>query len=60
MHGLGSLLLSNPWFVKFPFHLEINVPESEGRMDWHKSKLLEVQCEVSTVSDDLWSCVYQV
>ncbi len=35
--------------VNFAFHLEIKVPESGGT----ESMLLEVQCEVSTVSDDL-------
>ncbi len=48
------------------FHLEIKVPESGGRVERHRIKLLEVQCEVSTVSDDLgchvicwcWSTVF--
>ncbi len=51
--------------VNFPFNLEIKVPESGGRMERH-IMLLEVQCEVSTVSDDLgchvicwcWSTVF--
>ncbi len=50
--------------VNFAFHLEIKVPESGGRVERHL--LLEVQCEVSTVSDDLgchvicwcWSTVF--
>ena len=37
------------------FNLEIKVPESGGRMERHK--WLEVQCEVSTVGDDLRSHV---
>ncbi len=48
------------------FHLEIKLPESGGRVERHRIKLLEVQCEVSTVSDDLgchvicwcWSTVF--
>ncbi len=48
-----GLLLSGPkssfqMKVNFAFHLEIKVPESGGRVE-----RLEVQCEVSTVSDDL-------
>ncbi len=47
--------------VNFAFNLEIKVPESGGRVE-----RLEVQCEVSTVSDDLgchvicwcWSTVF--
>ncbi len=38
--------------VHFAFHLEIKVPESGGRLNT-ESKLLEVQCKVSEVSDDL-------
>ncbi len=69
-----GLLLSGPKFsfqtkVHLAFHLEIKVWSLEK--DWRdtESKLLEVQCEVSTVSDDLgcrdvcwcWSTVfYQV
>ncbi len=37
--------------VNLVFHLEIRVPESGGRGT--ESMLLEVQCEVSTVSDGL-------
>ncbi len=52
--------------VNFAFHLEIKVPESGGRVRGTESMLLEVQCEVSTVSDDLgchvicwcWSTVF--
>ncbi len=64
-----GLLLSGPkssfqMKVHFAFHLEIKVPESGGRGT--ESMLLEVQCEVSTVSDDLgchvicwcWSTVF--
>ncbi len=51
--------------VNLAFHLEIKVPESGGRVERHRM-LLEVQCEVSTVSDDLgchvicwcWSTVF--
>ncbi len=51
---------------KFAFHLEIKGPESGGRVERLRSMLLEVQCEVSTVSDDLgchvicwcWSTVF--
>ncbi len=51
--------------VNVAFHLEIKVLESGGRVERH-SILLEVQCEVSTVSDDLgynvicwcWSTVF--
>ncbi len=39
--------------VNVAFNLEIKVPESGGRVERHRSMLLEVQCEVSTVSDDL-------
>ncbi len=74
-----GLLLSGPkssfqMKVNFAFHLEVKVPESGGRVErhrihvaWrHRSMLLEVQCEVSTVSDDLgchvicwcWSTVF--
>ncbi len=52
--------------VNFAFHLEIKVPESGGRVERHRFMLLEVQWEVSTVSDDLgcnvicwcWSTVF--
>ncbi len=52
--------------VHFAFHLEIKVPESGGREERHRIHVLEVQCEVSTVSDDLgchvicwcWSTVF--
>ncbi len=57
---ITGLLLSGPkssfqMKVNFAFHLEIKVPESGLEEDWRgtESKLLEVQCEVSTVSDDL-------
>ncbi len=66
-----GLLLSGPkssfqMKVNFAFHLEIKVPESGGRVERHRIHLLEVQCEVSTVSDDLgchvicwcWSTVF--
>ncbi len=66
---ITGLLLSGPksFFqmkVNFAFHLEIKVPEEEGRGT--ESMLLEVQCEVSTVSDGLgchvfcwcWSTVF--
>ncbi len=66
-----GLLLSGPkssfqMKVNVAFHLEINVPESGGRVERHRIHLLEVQCEVSTVSDDLgchvicwcWSTVF--
>ncbi len=55
--------------VHLAFNLEIKVPESGGREERHRIHVLEVQCEVSTVSDDLgcrdvcwcWSFVfYQV
>ncbi len=62
-----GLLLSGPkpsfqMKVNFVFHLEIKVPECRGT----ESMLLQVQCEVSTVSDDLgchvicwcWSTVF--
>ncbi len=39
--------------VNFAFHLEIKVPESGEEWRGTESMLLEVQCEVSTVSDDL-------
>ncbi len=39
--------------VNFAFHLEIKVPESGGEWRGTESIFLEVQCEVSTVSDDL-------
>ncbi len=71
---ITGLLLSSPKSsfqikVHFAFHLEIKVPESGGRVEGTESMLLEVQCEVSTVGDDLgchvicwcWSIVfYQV
>ncbi len=52
--------------VHFAFNLEIKVPESGGREERHRIHVLEVQCEVSTVSDDLgcrvicwcWSTVF--
>ncbi len=52
--------------INFAFHLEIKVPESGGREERHRIHVLEVQCEVSTVSDDLgchvicwcWSTVF--
>ncbi len=52
--------------VNFAFNLEIKVPESGGRVERYRIMLLEVQCEVSTVSDDLgchvicwcWSTVF--
>ncbi len=66
-----GLLLSGPkssfqMKVNFAFHLEIKVPESGGRVESTESMLLEVQCEVSKVSDDLgchvicwcWSTVF--
>ncbi len=54
---ITGLLLSGPkssfqMKVNFAFHLEINVPESGGRVERHIIMLLEVQCKVSTVSDD--------
>ncbi len=66
-----GLLLSGPKFsfqmkVNFVFYMEIKVPESGGRVERHRIHVLEVQCEVSTVSDDLgchvicwcWSIVF--
>ncbi len=66
-----GLLLSGPkssfqMKVNFAFHLEIKVPESGGRVERHRIHVLEVQCEVYTVSDDLgchvicwcWSTVF--
>ncbi len=66
-----GLLLSGPKSsfqikVNVAFHLEIKVPESGGRVERHRIHVLEVQCEVSTVSDDLgchvicwcWSTVF--
>ncbi len=52
--------------VHFAFHLEIEVWSLEEERRGTESKLLEVQCEVSTVSDDLgchvicwcWSTVF--
>ncbi len=55
--------------VHFAFHLEIKVPDSSGlEEEWRstESMLLEDQCEVSTVCDDLgchvicwcWSTVF--
>ncbi len=69
-----GLLLSGPkssfhMKVNFAFHLEVKVWSLEEEWRGTESKLLEVQCEVSTVSDDLgcrdvcwhWSIVfYQV
>ncbi len=53
-----GLLLSGPkssfqMKVNFAFNLEIKVPESGGRGERHRIHVFEVQCEVSTVSDDL-------
>ncbi len=48
---LSGLKFSFQIKVNFAFHLEIKVPESGGRVE--SLMLLEVQCEVSTVSDDL-------
>ncbi len=66
-----GLLLSAPkssfqMKVHLAFNLEIKVPESGGREERHRIHVLEVQCEVSTVSDDLgchvicwsWSTVF--
>ncbi len=66
-----GLLLSGPkssfqMKVNFAFHLEIKVPESGEEWRGTEFMLLEVQCEVSTVSDDLgcqvicwcWSTVF--
>ncbi len=55
---ITGLLLSGPkssfqMKVYFAFHLEIKVPESGGRVERHRIHVLEVQCEVFTVSDDL-------
>ncbi len=63
-----GLLLSGPktsfqMKVNFAFRLEIKVPESRGRVERHR---IQVQCEVSTVRDDLschvvcwcWSTVF--
>ncbi len=65
---ITGLLLSAPkssfqMKVNFAFNLEIKVPESGGRVERHRIHVLEVQCEVSTVSDDLgcdviWSTVF--
>ncbi len=49
---LGGPKSSFQMKVNFAFHLEIKVPESGGRVERYRM-LLEVQCEVSTVSDDL-------
>ncbi len=54
----SGLLLSGPKSsyqikVNFAFHLEIKVWSLEEEWRGTKSKLLEVQCEVSKVSDDL-------
>ncbi len=53
-----ELLLSGPkssfqMKVNSAFYLEIKVPESGGRVERHRIHVAEVQCEVSTVSDDL-------
>ncbi len=53
-----GLLLSGPkssfqMTVNVTFNLEIKVPESERRVERHRIHVLEVQCEVSTVSDGL-------
>ncbi len=66
-----GLLLSGPKSsfqikVNFAFHLEIKVWSLEEEWRGTESKLLEVQCEVSEVSDDLgcrdvcwcWSIVF--
>ncbi len=66
-----GLLLSGPkssfqMKVNFAFHLEIKVWSLEEEWRGTESMLLEVQCEVSTVSDDLgchvicwcWSTVF--
>ncbi len=68
---ITGLLLSGPkpsfqMKVNLACHLEIKVPESGERVEDTESMLLEVQCEVSTVSDDLgchvicwcWSTVF--
>ena len=57
-----GLLLSGPQSsfqmkVHFTFHLEIKVQCLEEEWRGTQSKLLEVQCEVSTVSEDLGSHV---
>lgn len=39
--------------VNFACHLEIKVPGSGGRLEKHIVHVVEVQCEVSTVSDGL-------
>ncbi len=63
----GLLLSPLQMKVNFVFHLEIKVPESlEEEWRGTESMLLEVQCEVSTVSGDLgchvicwcWSTVF--
>ncbi len=66
-----GLLLSGPkssfqMKVNFAFNLEIKVPESGGRVERHRIHVVEVQCKVYTVSDDLgchvicwcWSIVF--
>ncbi len=60
--GCGEKELSGPkpsfqMKVNFAFHLEIKVWSLEEEWRGTESMLLEVQCEVSTVSDDLgpWS-----
>ncbi len=68
---ITGLLLSAPkssfqMKVNLAFHLEIRVPESGGREERHRIHVLEVQCEVCTVSDGLgchvicwcWSTVF--
>ncbi len=68
---ITGLLLIGPKYsfqmkVHFAFNLEIKVPESGGKVERHRIHVLEVQCEVSTVSDDLgchvicccWSTVF--
>ncbi len=54
---ITGLLLSGPKSsfqikVNFAFHLEIKIWSLEENWRGTESKLLEVQCEVSTVSDD--------
>ncbi len=70
-----GLLLSGPkssfqMKLNFASHLEIKVPESGGRVERHRihvaEVVIEVQCEVSSVCDDLgchvicwcWSIVF--
>ncbi len=58
---ITGLLLSGPkssfqMKVNFVFHLEIKVWSLEEEWRGTESMLLEVQCEVYTVSDDLGCC----